>query len=100
MFKDIKSFTLGPFTSRFWAYRKYVNSINCNQENEKQPFFAWQCLTLHLNEPRGDIYLVVEDVEILKKLLYYLIYVMETVDGNRGSAEKLIEKRKDEIRKK
>ena len=99
LLQDIESFSLGPFTSRFWAYRKYINMINSQKEKQEQPFFAWKCLTLHLKEPRGDIYLVVEDLDILKKFLYFLIYILETVDGNRGSAKRLIEKRKTQIQK-
>lgn len=29
---DIESFTLGPFTSRFWAYRKAINNLNVFSE--------------------------------------------------------------------
>ena len=50
-------------------------------------------MTLHLKKPKGDIYLVIENQEAMKKFLYFLIYSMETVDGNRGSATELLKLR-------
>ena len=38
----------------------------------------------------GDIYLVIEDEKVLKKMIYFLVYTLETLDGNRGSATQLI----------
>ena len=52
----------------------------------KSPFFAWNCLTLHRRGNKGDIYLVIQNDEVMKKLLLLLIHKLETVDGNRGSA--------------
>ena len=83
LIEDIVSFTLGPSTSRFWAYRKYINELVSLKE---APFYAWNCITFHLRESKGDVYLVINNQNILKKLLYYLIYSMKTLDGRRDSA--------------
>ena len=94
---EIESFTLGPFTSRFWAYRKYINSLSVNQIKQYEPFLAWHCLTLHLSNNKGDIYLVVEDEKVLKKLVALLVFELRTADGRRGTAEQLIQVVKEEL---
>ena len=87
LIEDIVSFTLGPSTSRFWAYRKYINELASLKD---APFCAWNCITFHLRESKGDVYLVINNQNNLKKLLYYLIYSMKTLDGRRDSAKGLI----------
>ena len=58
LLEDIVSFTLGPSTSRFWVYRKYINELISLIE---APFYAWNCITFHLGESKGDVYLVINN---------------------------------------
>jgi hypothetical protein len=47
---SIKSIILGPNCSRFWLFRKHINSMNlkeiCEKDGANLPFFAWECLTI------------------------------------------------------
>ena len=52
------------------------------------PFYSWQCLTLQL-ETR-DIDLVIHDDADMDRLLKLLIHGMSTLDGRKGTADKLI----------
>ena len=47
---DIQFIIYGGFSSRFWLYRKYMNSIDTHQlrDNENIPFYSWECITLQL----------------------------------------------------
>ena len=85
---ELKSIVFGPNVSRFWLYRKHINSMNIN-EIEKQngknlPFFSWECVTLQL--AHRDVDLVIKDEENMNKLLTFLVYKLRTVDGERNSA--------------
>ena len=88
---DVESFVYGPFTSRFWIMRKYINMLDPNklQQEEHVPFHAWDCITLSI---RGhwDIYLVIKNEHVMTMFLKLLLYKMRTVDGTKGSANKLI----------
>ena len=53
------------------------------------PFFAWDCLTLHVKN-KGDINIIVKNQDVMTKLLKFLIFELETLDGTRGSAIQLI----------
>jgi hypothetical protein len=45
MIKDIKSFTYGGFSSRFWILRKHINSIDTKNLTDL-PFYCWECITI------------------------------------------------------
>lgn len=53
------------------------------------PFDAWQCITLSIKK-KGDIYLIIKNENVMTMFLKFLIYHMETFDGNRGSAQQFI----------
>ena len=43
--KNIKGFTYGGFSSRFWLLRKHINSMACSKM-DTIPFYCWECITL------------------------------------------------------
>lgn len=45
---QIESIIFGGFSSRFWIYRKHINTI----DPSKFPFYAWECVTLMLIDGR------------------------------------------------
>lgn len=54
---QIKGIIFGGLSSRFWIYRKHINSQAKDLENLL--FYSWQCLTLQL--PHRDVDLVIPD---------------------------------------
>lgn len=54
------------------------------QNNESMPFFAWQCLSLKLNH--RDVDLVIKNQKEQNNLVKYLLYNLNTIDGNVNSA--------------
>lgn len=54
------------------------------------PFYAWDCVTLHVSG-RPDIYLVIKSEHIMSMFLKLLIYKLKTVDGVRGTMDKMID---------
>ena len=88
---DIDSFVYGPFTSRFWLLRKYINMLDTEKlsSDDNVPFHAWNCITLSIRGER-DVYLVIKNEKIMTKFLKLLLYTMKTVDGTKNSAKKLI----------
>ena len=71
---DIKNIIFGAAHSRFWMYRKHMNSINLlkYREDKNIPFFSWQCLTLQLEN--RDLNLVIKDEVDMTRILKFLIY--------------------------
>ena len=49
------------------------------------PFYSWQCLTLEFSTRTVD--LVIKDQNQMDLLLRFLVQALDTVDGNRGTAE-------------
>lgn len=88
--EDITGFVFGPFTSRFWLMRKHINQTTDLDLNTSAPFYAWDCLTLQTRN-KGDVYLIIRDEKNMVRVLKFLIYSLRTVDGRRGTAQKLIE---------
>ena len=80
---DIKGIIFGGVSSRFWMLRKHISSLN-GKDLKSLPFFAWECLTLQLNN--RDIDLVIRNPTSMELLLKFLIYQLKTVDGNRDTA--------------
>ena len=68
--------------------RKHVNQLTI-KELMKLPFYAWDCLTLSVKN-KGDIYLVIRNEEVMTKFLKFLIYSLQTIDGNRATATTLL----------
>jgi hypothetical protein len=55
---EIKSIIFGGTSSRFWMFRKHMNTLR-NKDLMKAPFFCWECLTVQM--PHRDIDLVVRN---------------------------------------
>lgn len=87
---DIEGFIYGPFSSRFWLMRKHMNSLQSQKKKIQIPFHAWDCITLNV-KGKGDVYLVIKGEQVMSKFLKYLLYLLRSVDGNKNSANKLIE---------
>ena len=68
--RDIQSFVFGGFSSRFWVYRKHINSMNVEQLRNL-PFYSWECLTL--NTEHKSINLVIKDEKQMDRLVEFLI---------------------------
>ncbi len=85
--KDITGIIYGGQSSRFWMMRKYINSQPKSQ-HKKLPFYSWDCITIQ--QKYRDIDLVIEDEKQMKMLIKFLVYSLETKDGNRGSAAPII----------
>ena len=84
---DIQGFFFGANNSRFWMLRKHFLSMSLDELN-KMPFFSWQCITLQLKS--REVNLVIPEDRDMNLLLKYLINKLSTIDGNRGSADKLL----------
>ena len=56
-FKDIKSIIYGGQSSRFYLFRKTMNSKNTLILNNKKsvPFYCWECITIQLEHRDIDI---------------------------------------------
>jgi hypothetical protein len=59
--------------------------MNIKKLKENPPFNAWDCITLQI-EGRPDIYLLIKNEEAMKMFIKLLIYKLDTIDGNRGTA--------------
>ena len=53
------------------------------------PFYSWQCITLQLKN--RDIDLVIPDDADMNRFLKLLIHSLRTLDGAKGTADKLIQ---------
>ena len=86
---DIQAIVFGGVHSRFWMLRKYFNSLNREQLNNRIPFYSWECISLCL--PHRDIDIVIRDHSHMNKFLKFLIFALKTFDGEKNSAVKLID---------
>jgi len=67
--------------------RKHFNSSNV-QEMKYAPFYSWECLTLELGN--RDLDLVIRSEKHMKFILKFLIQSIRTMDGRRGTADKVL----------
>lgn len=51
-------------------------------------FYSWECLTLDVGN--RDLDLVVRSEKHMKQILKFLIYSLRTMDGRRGTADKML----------
>ena len=86
--EDIQGISFGPITSRFWLFRKHMNTLDQN-DLSVMPFHAWQCITLQLHN--RDVDLVIKNQKHMDMFIKFLMYELKSLDGKRGSAAKLIE---------
>lgn len=68
----ITGFIIGGFSSRFWMFRKYMNTIEFDPK-KPLPFYAWQCLTIQLDNSR-DVNLVIPNEKSMNRLLFFLSF--------------------------
>ena len=68
--------------------RKHINSIETNKEKENLPFFAWQCITLKLENRNID--LVILDEKEMFMLLRFLLLSLKSIDGFKNSAQPIL----------
>jgi hypothetical protein len=84
---DITGIVFGPTSTRFWMYRKHINSIELKnlvkEKNYEMPFFSWECLSLQMKH--RDVDLVIKNEKSMDKLLSFLIYSMKSIDGTKNS---------------
>ena len=91
---EIEGIIYGGFSSRFWIFRKHINSM-CKTEKGEIPFYAWECVTLILNKGR-EIDLVITNEQRMMQFLKLISYKINSINGNKDSAQKI----KDELFKK
>lgn len=68
--------------------RKHINSSNA-AALKTIPFYNWQCLSLQRSNRNVD--LVIPNEDDMNMLLKFLITKMRTLDGTRGSANKILD---------
>ena len=54
------------------------------------PFYSWNCLTIDVGY--REINLVIRGDSNLQKILKFLIYNLRTLDGKKGTADKILNK--------
>ena len=81
---------LGGFSSRFWMLRKHFNSIKPEDYANYVPFYSWECLTIDIGS--RDVDLVIRSEKNMESILKFFISKMRTLDGLKGSANKLLDK--------
>jgi hypothetical protein len=88
---EVESFLYGGIGSRFWIFRKHINSMDLQEiRANKMPFQAWDCITINLERGR-EINIVIKNEACMKALMMLLIYEMKTVDGKKNSGAKIIQ---------
>ena len=90
--EDVEGIVYGGVSSRFWMLRKHLCSLSVedHKKGEKIPFHSWNCITLLLKH--RDVDLVIKNEKHMERFLKYLVYHMNTVDGNKGSAKGIYNK--------
>ena len=76
----------GGFSARFWLMRKHIIQLT-PVELENLPFYCWECISIETQYRTID--LVIKDLSDMETLLKFLIYKLETQNGQKGSASKL-----------
>ena len=84
--EDVEGIVFGGISSRFWMLRKHLCSLNPleHRDGSKIPFHSWNCLTLMLKH--RDVDLVIKNEKHMDRFLNFLIFHMNTVNGNKNSA--------------
>lgn len=81
--EDIEGFILGGASSRFWVLRKHINNLS-TMKLLRLPFHSWNCITLQLKNREVD--LVIKNEKQMKIFIKFLVYSIQTIDGQRGTA--------------
>ena len=87
--EDIQGILFGGISSRFWMLRKHMCALNLQEHKigSRIPFYSWNCITLLLKH--RDVDLVIQNEKHMDRFLKFLVFHMNTVDGNKGSAQKI-----------
>jgi len=56
----------------------------------KMPFFAWECLTINLDNGR-EVNIVIKNEACMTAFIMLLLYEMKSVDGKHNSGAKIID---------
>ena len=59
-------------------------------DGNKVPFYSWNCITLIMKH--RDVDLVIRNQKHMDRLLKFLVFYMNTVDGNKDSAKGIYQK--------
>lgn len=87
---DVESIVYGGASSRFWIFRKHINSMNIQDiKANKMPFYAWECITINLATGR-EVNIVVKNEACMRAFIMLLIYEMKTTDGRKDSGVGII----------
>jgi hypothetical protein len=68
--------------------RKFINMLD-SKSLDSLPFYLWECLTIQLED--RDLNFVIRDQHDMNHLLSFLIIELGTLDGERGSGNKLLD---------
>ena len=80
----------GGVSSRFWMMRKHFSNLSASElKNKNTPLHAWQCITLQLKHREVD--LVIADQNDMDIFLRLIIHSLNTVNGNKNSAQSIID---------
>ena len=78
---------MGGMSSKFWQVRKYLNEIEPLEYQinpQSIPFYAWNCITIQTQEK--DLDLVIPKMAEMKKLVRFLSYATNSLDGHTDSS--------------
>ena len=59
---------------------------------DKLPFYAWDCVTLTLKNGE-ELFLVIKNETDMSMFLHLIVYKMQSLNGQGGSARPFIKKR-------
>ena len=96
---DIKGIIFGGVNSRFWIYRKHMCCLDFNVvkndtlsvkkgRRKVLPFYAWQCITLILENRSVD--LVIKNEQNMDFFIQFLVASLNTIDGYKNTAQPLV----------
>ena len=74
--------------------RKHINTVAQKFQKTEIPFYSWECITIQLRH--RDVDLVIPNELHMKMLIQFLVYKLETINGQRGTASRFLVN--DEVR--
>ena len=83
---NVQGITFGGIDTRYWLFRKHMNHIsskNYRVNKNDIPFYAWECLTIMLNN--RNVHLVIRKESQMMMFIKFLVYRINSIDGMRDS---------------